>query len=71
MNSLVRPGDGHELLPPPSCDVSDIEAEDERQRDEVDKGIAIYHHLLEESEKLRCYQPSSVIIINLIIYKSQ
>ena len=50
---LVRPRDGEELLPPPGGDVRDVEAEHERQRDEVEEGVKVLHHHLEQAEKTK------------------
>ena len=47
--SLVRPGDGHVLLPPSGGHKGHVEAEDEREGDVIDEGIAVEGDLLEHS----------------------
>ena len=43
----VRPGDGHELVPPAGHHQADVEAQDEGQWDEVGEAAAVHGKLLE------------------------
>lgn len=49
-HSLVWPGDGEELLPPPRRNVGYVEAEDEGQRDQVQECIKVLHNRFKQSE---------------------
>ena len=63
MVELVRPGDCQELLPPAGGNERDVEAEDEGERDESEKGIEISHNTLEKpGEKVPI---CSIIIIRV------